>query len=321
MKVVNSIREIYDDRLVVYALLKEEVDKFFLSNKKDRWHYESRVKELVSFSLKAETSRVEKISELEDFFGACLVVENNSSIEDAFKIIKSRFEIVYQRPKSQGKTHKDPSSFVFDDLRLYLRIPQNPDRQSKGIENIIFELQLKTFLQHAWSIATHDLTYKGGEASWASSRIAYQVKAMLEHAELSISESDALSRSALVSKTSKKTEKTKLMISLLREWWDEDQLPNNLILLSANVIELLDIFNLDLATLKKISKKSEYIGNKPKTNISPFSAIALTVVEHVDNVTLHLQQNKKKIFLPEEAISLLTAEKRKELDGVLIQPK
>jgi len=210
MKVVNSIRKIYDQRVSVYKSLKTEVDTFFISNKKDRWHYESRVKELASFALKAETSRVEKISELEDFFGSCLVVENSSSIKDALVIITSRFEIVYQRPENQEETHKDPSSFVFDDLRLYIRIPQNPNRRPKGIENIIFELQLKTFLQHAWTIATHNLIYKGRESNWASSRIAYQVKAMLEHAEMSIAESDALSKSSLVNKTSKKNNKVKI---------------------------------------------------------------------------------------------------------------
>lgn len=321
MKIVNSIREIYDERLFVYKSLKTEVDSFFFSNKKDRWHYESRVKELVSFALKAETSRVEIISELEDFFGACLVVENNSSIEEAFKIIKSRFEIAYQRPEIQGKTHKDPSSFIFDDLRLYLRIPQNPDRPSKGIENVVFELQLKTFLQHAWSIATHDLIYKGDESSWASSRIAYQVKAMLEHAELSISESDALSKSSLVSKTNKNTTKSRLIISYLRNWWEEDQLPNDLIRLSENVIGLMNIFHLDVATLKEISQKSKYIGNKPKTNISPFNAIALTIIDHFNDISKRLKKKKKKLFLPVEAISLLSTEKRKELNCFLIQSK
>ena len=321
MKVANSIREIYDERLSVYESLKAEVDNFFFSNKRGRWHYESRVKELDSFALKAETSRIRKISELEDFFGACLVVENNSSVEDALNIIKSRFKIAYQRPIIQGETHKAPSSFVFDDLRLYLRIPQNPDRRSKGIENIIFELQLKTFLQHAWSIATHDLIYKGDESSWASSRIAYQVKAMLEHAELSISESDALSKSPLVSKTSKNTTTSKSIILYLRNLWGKDQLPKDLIRLSDNVIALMNIVNLDVDTLKKMTKKSKYIGNKPKTNISPFSAIALTIIEHVDDITLRLKKKKKKIFLPMEAISLLTAEKKKALERVLIQPE
>ena len=321
MKIVNSIREIYDERLSVYESLKTEVDAFFISNKKNRWHYESRVKELVSFALKAETSRVKKISELEDFFGACLVVENSSSIEDALDIIKSRFEIVYQRPKIQEETHKDPGSFVFDDLRLYIRIPQNPDRRPKGIENIIFELQLKTFLQHAWSIATHSLIYKGSESNWASNRIAYQVKAMLEHAELSISESDALSKSSLVNKTSKKTARSKLITSYLRDTWNEDQLPQDLIRLSTNVIELMNVFYLDVDTLIVILKESQYIGNKPKTNISPFSAIALAIIEHFSDIATRLRKRKKTIFLPMEAISLLSTEKIKELNGLLIQPK
>ena len=53
---------------------------------------------------------------------------------------------------------------------------------------MIFEVQIKTILQHAWSIATHDLIYKTDTVSWPKERIAFQVKAMLEHAEIAIAE-------------------------------------------------------------------------------------------------------------------------------------
>jgi len=112
-----------------------------------------------------------------------------------------------------------------------------------------------------------------------------------------------------------------LIISYLRNIWNEDQLPQDLIRLSTNVIELMNIFYLDVDTLKAISKQSQYIGNKPKTNISPFSAIALAIIEHFNDVDKRLRKRKKKIFLPVEAISLLSTEKRKDLNGLLIQPK
>lgn len=321
MKVAHSIREIYDERRPVYLSLREEIDSFFSNNKRERWHYESRVKELLSFALKAETGRFEKISEIEDFFAACLVVENRSSFKEAFTIIKDRFEIVYQRPEKDNETHKMPSSFVFDDLRLYLKIPINPDRRAKGIENIIFELQLKTFLQHAWSIATHSLIYKGSESNWASSRIAYQVKAMLENAELSISESDALRESPLVNKTSKEEILSKQLISFLRDNWNEEQLPVDLIRLSSNVKELIGIFGLNLEGLISISKKSKYIGDQPRVNLSPFSAIALTIIDHCKDMPKHHRKKGKKIFLPREAIELLSFEKKEKFENVIILPE
>lgn len=125
MKVVASVRTIYEERKPLYENLKEYVDSFFFSSKRPNWHYESRVKTLQSFTLKAETGRYEKISELEDFFGACLVVENSSSIDDAIQIIEDKYEICYQRPVRPDLTHKSPDSFVFDDLRLYVKLPIN----------------------------------------------------------------------------------------------------------------------------------------------------------------------------------------------------
>ena len=321
MKIANSIRNIYEETKPVYDLLRGEVDEFFNSNKTSRWHYESRVKGLISFALKAETSRVSELSRLEDFFGACLVVENSASIQTALDLISTKFEIAYQRPKVHGQTHKDPSSFVFDDIRLYLRIPSNPDRRPKGVEDIVFELQLKTFLQHAWSIATHDMVYKGDESSWASNRIAFQVKAMLEHAELSISESAALSKSPLVNKENKKTIEAERIITFLRETWPKEQLPSDLIRLSSNVMDILSIIRLDLDCLKGMAASSEHIGDSPKINMSPFSAISLVIIENVEDLKKRLKARNKKLFLPEEVVALLDSNKREELKGVIIEPR
>ena len=62
-------------------------------------------------------------------------------------------------------------------------------------------MQVKTFLQHAWGIATHDLIYKTDDVSWSRQRIAYQIKAMLEHAEMSIQEAGRLAEAVALSKT------------------------------------------------------------------------------------------------------------------------
>ncbi len=42
-------------------------------------------------------------------------------------------------------------------------------------------------MQHAWGLATHDLIYKADEINWPKERIAFQIKAMLEQAEVTIS--------------------------------------------------------------------------------------------------------------------------------------
>lgn len=321
MKVVESIRTVYDEARPIYSDLKSYVDKYFLATKASCWHYESRLKELTSFALKAETGRFETISVLEDLFAASLVVENSASVAAALELIEARFEVVSRRPSDPSLTHKEPSSFVFDDCRLYVRLPEDPERRPKGYVGLVFELQVKTFLQHAWSIATHDLMYKGEESCWATSRIAFQVKAMLEHAELSIAESASLANSDLLNKTNRKTKTSTQLISFLKSVWPAEQLPTDLIRLSSNVAELISWVEWDVEDLQEKARQSSYIGDSPRVNISPYAAILLTVIECTDNLKKRLRKKGKKIFLPEEAASLLKAETRSNLERFIIEPQ
>lgn len=296
---------IYENRLPVYKKLRQYVDEIFQVNKKKRWHYESRIKQLESFCLKIETNRYENISEMEDFFGACLVVENSLSIDEALKIISGHFKVMYKRPKQSGFTHKSPDSFVFDDLRLYLIVPNSENKRPKGIEEIVFELQIKTFLQHAWSIATHDLIYKGDVKNWSNNRIAFQVKAMLEHAELSILESDSLSESSLLKKDSAAFKYRRNMLSFLKKNWTNDKLPTDLNRLVENVINLTNSLNINLKELKVITSQSVFFKNKP-SNIDPFLTICISIIE-ANQAELEFKNPKNPIslFLPDEAIGLL----------------
>lgn len=319
MKVVESVRSVYEDCLPSYSELKAYVDDYFQAVKQPRWHYESRLKELTSFALKAETGRVQKISSLEDFFAATLVVENSASIDAAIALVERRFDVVRRRPSDPLETHKEPSSFVFDDCRLYLRLPEDSNRRPRGFEGLVFELQLKTFLQHAWAIATHDLTYKGDQSRWATSRIAFQVKAMLEHAELSIAESAVLADSGLLNKTNPKARKSAELIAFFRGVWPEDQLPPDLIRLANNVSDLLSLVGWSVQDLQDQARASSYIGDSPKVNISPYAAILLMVIENADNLRRQLRKKNRKIFLPQEAASLLSDERLQSLRERVIQ--
>jgi ppGpp synthetase/RelA/SpoT-type nucleotidyltranferase len=104
--------------------------------------------------------------------------------------------------------------FRLIDLRLYVTLPDSPALPPTDLSDVVFEVQIKTFLQHAWSIATHDLLYKTDAVNWSKERIAYQIKARREHAEISIQEAEDLATSAALAKEDRKTVRVKKGISL-----------------------------------------------------------------------------------------------------------
>ena len=217
MKIIQSIEAIYEEQYQLNQRLQSKVDEIFSRIRKISWHYLSRLKQLESFALKLETGRFHDPRKLEDFFACTLVVENLDQINNARSLIRQHFDIKIQRPKSQRITHKESSSFQFDDLRLYATLKNSPFLPPDPLSEIVFEIQIKTFLQHAWGLATHDLIYKTDEINWPKERIAFQIKAMLEQAEVAISGVGNLISLPEVSKDNfETTQQKKILTSLSR---------------------------------------------------------------------------------------------------------
>lgn len=126
MKVPASIRNLFEDQKAINVRLKQLVDSRILSIKHDRWHYESRVKELPSFALKLESGRFPNSRALEDFFACTLVVAKAADIAVAEQMIGEHFSVRRRRPHDLRKTHKSSDSFPFDDLRLYVSLREDP---------------------------------------------------------------------------------------------------------------------------------------------------------------------------------------------------
>lgn len=317
MKIVHSLRQAYKEREPLYKKLKVEVDNAIDTLKNLNWHYESRIKSEESFALKAETGFYDSIVELEDFFAGCIVVENIDALKKAEERLKERFTLVERRPKNPKFTSKEPTSFIFDDIRLYLKITTDEMLPAKVTDEIVFEIQIKTFLQHAWSIATHDLIYKGDKLSWSSSRIAYQVKAMLEHAELSISSANMLSVDHQIQHNDI-YDRSNTVISILNKYWGNDFLPKDIIRLSNNILLLLKSANLGSDDLQNICEESQFIGASPSVNLSPYLAIAQSILQYRPNAIAHIAGSNFKLFLPPEILTGLSKDILDKLDNRVV---
>lgn len=305
MKIVHSIAAIYEEQRDLIVILKKRVDETFSSIRKENWHYFSRIKQLESFALKLETGRFNNSDKLNDFFACTLVVDNLDEINKATKIVRSKFNIIEQKPKNFRYTHKEPSSFQFDDLRLYGSLVQSASLPLEPISNIVFEIQVKTFIQHAWTLATHDLIYKSDEINWSKERIAFQVKAVLEQAELTISGVNNLINLPEVSKDNRASTDNKKILNFYRDHFCKEDLPRDLVRLCKNTNELISCLGLSIADLKQIVTLETSIGKGTHIkNLSPYLTILQSIVNQRKTVIERYINDPKehafKLMVPKE---------------------
>jgi len=141
------------------------------------------------------------------------------------------------------------------------------------LNGLVFEVQIKTILQHAWTIATHDLIYKTDTVSWPKERIAFQVKAMLEHAEIAIAEAENLSNASGVAKINRHTEDIIEVIDKIRQVWPSDALPSDVKRLAENVLSLLGAGGLSASQLQEIIEAEKQRVRVLPRDLSPYSFV------------------------------------------------
>jgi len=322
MKIMKSVRDQYDDILGLYSSLEAAVGEKIRNNKSPRWHYESRIKQIESYALKLETGRESDPNRPEDMFGCTIVVENHTQLQTAEDMVGRLFELRQRRPPSPTTSHLAPENFGFDDLRLYVRWVDSPSVQPKPFAGISFEVQVKTFLQHAWGIATHDLVYKPDNVNWATSRIAYQVKAMLENAEISIAEAGRLAACGILARADKRTNDLLGVIRDLRQRWDPGLLPRDIRRLAENVITLASAVSIDIKTIwMHVDAASEAGRGARLVDLSPYSCILNTLLD-VRGAALFEPlgdtRSKTCLFVP---LEVELPELRAEVRRKIVRPK
>lgn len=298
MKIQGSVRAAFDAQAGINEALKKYVDATMLALKQPRWHYEARLKEIESFAVKLETCRVPKPSALEDFLACTIVVPATTDIAAAITAVRKKFTIVYRRPASPKKTSKPPNAFPFDDVRLYCCRGNDGTVPPEPLDDVIFEVQVKTFLQHAWGIATHDFNYKTDVVTWGKDRVVAHLKAALEHVELSLQEAATLAVSPLADLKNPQYDSVTEIIGVLKKHWVRSDLPKNIRALAESVAAILDNAKIAPAELDEIIKeKNKNEGGLP-LNLSPYGVvISALAAAKTGNLEAALVASKKPIIL------------------------
>lgn len=263
------------------------------------WHYTDRLKSEESYAQKVEAGRCKPNLQVDDLFACTVVVRNSTEIKLATKAIEQQFNVLDRRPAHPDRTKNRPSEFQFDDLRLYATLKPSL-KGARPIDNVVFEVQVKTFLQHAWGIATHDLTYKTDKVRWGKLRLASQIRAMLDHAELSIEQFNTLAESPIIAKQHEEYDDIDRLIAFIREFWDPAALPKDLQRLAQTVRSAAVRLGVSVDQVMDYVRVESDAGRGTNSfDLSPYGVILQAILSnHLIDKTRLRRGTRDKIMVP-----------------------
>jgi ppGpp synthetase/RelA/SpoT-type nucleotidyltranferase len=153
-----------------------------------------RLKSVESLSEKLESGRFKSWEALDDLYACTVVVPVESQCDAVVEALSERFEEV--RSRGRHSVPKAPEVFRYDGLRWYGKIrPEVAAVRQPGLGDIVFEVQVLTVFEHAWTTVSHALVYKSDDADWRRDRLSAQLKAAVEQAEMIIAAFEGASAS------------------------------------------------------------------------------------------------------------------------------
>lgn len=134
-------------------------------------------------------------------------------------------------------------------------------------------------------------------------KVTYQIKALLEHAELSIQEAVKLSLSDALAKSDNRTIALRSFILLVNDLWGKENLPSDIRRLAQNIMTLANLVKLDANALRLLLDEEKAVGRGPLIgNLSPYGAVLQTLIyrkQEALNSALKSKQ-KKVVLIPAE---------------------
>lgn len=163
----TMIIEDYRDNEVVFDKMREIIDttlrKCLSSNHIAVTAIESRIKteESLAGKLLLKGYKYNSLSDLTDIVGARVITFYTEDVDKISAIIESKFSIDWQNSVDKRKMHQ-LNSFGYMSLHYICRVPESiyHDEQMPMLNELRFEIQMRTALQHVWANMYHDIGYK-----------------------------------------------------------------------------------------------------------------------------------------------------------------
>ena len=272
MKVPSRFRAEYDK---VYPVLQrlEDFVKPRAQRIAERFNgsYSGRIKEPESVLIKAEErGTIYPLKEMNDLFACTITVPTCVQIPEVRAEVEQSFQVVYVDQRDV-----DPEKFVYSDLHLYLNVIEEFYNRDEPYLRYVFELQVKTLLQRSWSQAAHDVIYKPKRRTWGLTRMASQLRALLEMADSVLANLESAAAALQPTVDYPKYSELNSIISMLEDTWDQPSLPlQPHRLRAARVIrDYLQLAGLTIEDLVGLLGREEYTPYVSAQSLTPTEAV------------------------------------------------
>lgn len=159
--------EEYQQQLAVYQRLRdivtEKLQDIITQSGLEVNTMESRIKKEASLAgkLVRKAGKYTSLLDITDILGARIITYYNEDVDRIASMVESVFEIDWANSVDKRKMHEF-NSFGYNSLHYICRMPPEVfhDPQQPELNQIPFELQMRTALQHVWSAIQHDIGYK-----------------------------------------------------------------------------------------------------------------------------------------------------------------
>lgn len=147
--------------------------------------YRVKGRDSLSNKLLRKNNKYASIKEITDIIGLRIVIYFEDDIDKVAEVFKKEFKVDY--PNSVDKRQVESDKFGYRSLHYVASL--NEARlnltEYKKYNELKFEIQIRSILQHSWAEIEHDLGYKGeSEIPETAKRTFYRVAALLEQADI-----------------------------------------------------------------------------------------------------------------------------------------
>lgn len=163
----QMIMDDFDEKLPLFQEIKDaaisKISEVLKTNDVEVTAVEARVKKRNSLigKLVRKGHKYHTIDDITDLVGIRIITLFNDDVDRVASYMEQMFDVDWNESIDKRKMHQ-MDSFGYNSLHYVCRIPASlfKDETHPELNDIRFEIQMRSTLQHAWAAMEHDIGYK-----------------------------------------------------------------------------------------------------------------------------------------------------------------